>query len=180
MAGLAASGTAGSGPLWSSSAVTAGDYFRLGSGPTAKAAAAASGLGSQDDGIAWILGTSFTLKANSFVVISATAQASVTASPGESAYANANLQFSDAHGNCSIGQAYQYVYANGEHWQNLGPLTAQASFANRTTQDVSGLAGVYAEASTNGVAQVPEPTAYSLMIAGLLALGFVVLRRGAN
>jgi hypothetical protein len=114
------------------------------------------------------------------VVIRATASASASAALGERAYASAYLQLSDDAGNYSIGQAVKSIESDGSIYVGTGsPVAAKVSYVTGD-DSVTGFVGVYAQASTYGVAAVPEPATYGLLAAGLLALGFVAHRRRSD
>lgn len=160
------------------SAVLAGNVWLPASGNGANSSAAAVGLNANAYGQGQLINSQFTVTAKTVVVMTATGQASAAAALGESAYASAYVGMQDlTSNNYSYGQAYSQVDVNGNAYGSGGPLTVQASFVNLLAGNLIGNIYAVAYSSASGVTPVPEPTSYALMLAGVLALGFVSQRR---
>lgn len=176
--GTALSNAVTDGGAQAASAVLAGNVWLPSSGNGADSSAAAVGLNATAYSQGYLINGQFTVTAMTVVVMTATAQADAAAALGESSYASAYVGIQDIAGNnYSYGQAYRQVEVNGNAYGQGGPQTVQASFVNLTENDRLG--NVYAVSYSNaaGVTPVPEPASYALMLAGLLALGFVGKRR---
>ncbi len=149
--------------------------------------------------------SSFTLSANTAVVISATSvlASSVTATfdpytsyQNESAGANTSMSISgpgaggsgsqSASDSASIGAYSQYftdpscVYGYCYGGSSVSDTrTLAVSFVNLSGGDLTGNFQAYAGVNGYSYAQaVPEPETYAMMLGGLLGLGFIARRRG--
>lgn len=162
-----------------SSLTTAGDPAGADLWPGAWSSASAAGAHNSANGVAWLVASSFTLTPHTLLVFSGTPSGvkAATTALGEAAYASASVQISDA-GNTQYanGRAYANVYADGATASWL-PAFISASFSNLTNADVTGFAYAYASTSALGVAAIPEPASYALMVTGLLTVGLAVRRR---
>lgn len=174
--GSALSGSALMGGSSTASSVFAGNLFVPASGNGAASSSSATGVGSNAYSYGMLHNDGFTLSAKTVVVVTATAQASAAAALGEFATASAYVGLQDAGGsNYSFGQAYWTIEATGNTYGVGGPLTVQASFVNLTAAPQSG--SLYAIAYSRVIGVVPEPASYALLLAGVLALGFLGQRR---
>lgn len=150
--------------------------------------------------------SSFSLSANTLLLVSATASVSGSVTSAfdpangyqyESAYANTTLYLSGpgASGSgggsqsssdglsLSIGNATVYDaacvygYCYGPN-SGADSRTLSVSFVNASGADLAGYFQAYANVSgTSYVQAVPEPETYAMMLAGLLSLGFLTRRR---
>ena len=182
VAGSALSVSALVGNASSAASTAAGDFFTPGSGPGASASVSVAGLGAQANGSGYSLQSNFTLTANTLLIFSASTSG-VTAArslAGETAqgYASVNLSSND-NSQYSYGQSYAYV-ADNSNYTSLNPFI-QASFVNLTAGDTTGYAYAYAAAyATGGIAPVPEPETFALMLAGMLSIGLFAHRRNSR
>ena len=176
--GDALSGAASIGASSTASAVFAGNLFLPDSGNGVSSMSEATGLGTSAYSYGMLHNHSFTVTAKTLVVLTATGQATAAAALGEYATAVAYVGMQDVGGsNYSYGQAYSTVEANGNTYGIGGPLSVQASFVNLNAAPQDGSLFAIAYSNVIGVVAVPEPGRYALMLAGILALGFVGKRR---
>lgn len=174
--GGALSGSVVMGGASTASSVLAGNLFVPASGNGAASSSSATGVGSSANSYGQLHDGSFTVTAKTLVVVTATGQASAAAALGEYATALAYVGLQDVGGsNYSVGQAYWTVEAGGNTYGVGGPLTVQASFVNLTAAPQSGR--LYAIAYSSVIGVVPEPASCALLLAGVLALGFLGQRR---
>ena len=119
--GAALSGSALAGASSANSAVTAGNVFTLGAGPGATATASSTVAGSSAYSQALALfSSSFSVTANTLVMLSGAAQASGSGTVGESAYGNALVELFD-NANYSVGHAYAGINLDGSSFGVSGP-----------------------------------------------------------
>lgn len=158
-----------------SAQTTAGSPTSVSAGPGATASATTMGFGNSASSTAWALYGGFTLSPRTLLVFSAMPlSATVTSSVlGETGSAAVYLGLNDNNGvQQSYGQVYSVLNADGSTYSNYSafPSLVTASFTNLTGVSVTGSALAYSSVSVNS-APVPEPQAYALMLAGLLAIG---------
>ena len=182
MASCAFSVSALVGNASSGASTTAGDFFAPGAGPGASASVSVAGLGAQANSAGYSLQSSFTLTANTLLIFSASTCGLTAAHslPGETAqgYATVSLSRND-NSQYSYGHSYIYADQNGLY-SSLNP-TVLASFVNLTAGATTGYAYAYAAAhATGGIAPVPEPETYALMLAGMLTIGLFARRRNTR
>ena len=162
-----------------SALTTSGDPAGAGTGPGASSIASAAGAGNTAYGSANLVSSSFTLTPHTLLVFSASPSglSAATTALGESAYASAYVQFRAADSSqISYGAAYASAYTDGTSYIS-SPTSIKASFTNLTNAEATAYAYAYASTSAYGVAAIPEPESYALMLSGLLTVGLAVRRR---
>ena len=165
-----------------SAGTTAGDPVGTGAGPGGAAFASVAGANSYARGVAYSLLSSFTLSPHTELVFTAsTSDVSATGTElGDTAYALSGVELCTlpdcSSGPSSQGTSYVGVFSDGTTYSSLSP-SVTASFFNFTNTAMTGTAYAGAYVFATGVATVPEPESWALLVAGLAVLGAVVRRR---
>jgi hypothetical protein len=170
--GTVQSASAGSGGLMAQASTTAGDIWGS-TGPGATAAATATVDGQQSWAFANVFNGLFLTGAETKIIV--TAKVDGISATGAGAQANTSIELCTTDGVC-LPEGYSEAVAMGGV-NGSAPQTLRAEWSNLSTTDGAwGTMNVSVAASALAT-PVPEPTTAGLLLAGLVGIGGVSMRR---